>query len=268
VAKSLLKRRRGPVEDAPPHVVRLGDDVDEARLTASFASERITIELEVPVQYVVLQGGFSFASRANPFVAGLEGGAAALASFYDDHRPNDLCEMYGLDRRGGTGEDLAPWELPWLHDPANRARPAAEHGLGTEHGVSYFGPATAEKVALEVDRLDAVKRSIERHGYRPTPQTGYINGHLLVSGEQYRFFVRGGKHRAAVLATLGWTHIPVRFRATWPRLVDARDASSWSLVRSGAIDEDTARAAFDTYFVGRENRSGAMTTTTTDQTRR
>jgi len=243
-------------------VVRLGEDVDGARRAASFASERGTIELEVPVRQVVLQGGFSFASSANPFIIGLERGADGLASFYASHGPIDLCEMYGLDRRDAKGEDLDPWELPWLHDPANRARPAAEHGLGTEHGVSYFGPATPEKVALEIERLEAVRRSIERVGYQPTRQTGSINGHLLVSGGQYRFFVRGGKHRAAVLAALGWTHIPVRFRPTWPRLVDRRDASSWSLVLSGDIDEDTAVAAFDTYFVGRENRREAMTITT------
>ena len=258
---SVLRRGRGPIEDAPPYVVRLGDDVAEARLAASFASERVTIELEVPVRSVVLQGGFSMASTSNPFRVGLEGGRDALASFYAHHSPADLCEMYGLDRRGANGEDLDPWELPWVHDPAKRAKPAGEHGLGIEHGVSYFGPATSEKVALEIERLESVNRSIERNGYQPNGQAGSINGHLLVSGEQYRFFVRGGKHRAAVLAALGWSHIPVRFRPTWPRLVDRRDASSWSLVRSGEIDEDVACAAFDTYFVGRENRREALDST-------
>lgn len=242
------------------HVRTLGTSSADAIAASTYADERAPIELEVPTALVVLQGGWSFADPGNPMIIGLEQPIEAFAAWYEAHAPADLCEMYGLPRRGLPGEDLPPWELPWLDRPTGRRPPPGELDLGPEHGVSYYGPVSPEKVALERERLHSLRSSIQRSGYQPSTRSGHINGQLLVSGDRYRFLVRGGKHRAAVLASLGRAHLPVRFRPSWPRLTDRRDAESWSLVCSGEIHVDVARGAFDGSFTERSATDDHSTT--------
>jgi hypothetical protein len=92
--------------------------------------------------------------------------------------------------------------------------------------------------------LDA---SISSRGFDPDEKGG-IAGHYLRRGADVRFFVRGGKHRAAVLAFQGFETVPVGFRTHWPRAVDRRDAADWPLVRSGLASVSVAEAVFDRYF--------------------
>jgi len=198
----------------------------------------------MPMSLLVMQGGFRF-DRDHPFVRAINGGRAELASFYADFQPRDLARMYRLPEQD-QGADLAPWELPWLLRQRRASR--GEKGLAAEHGTSYYGPCSEAKIDLETGRLLRVARSIERHGYRPSGLHAHIAGHFMQSGDRMRFFVRGGKHRAAALAALGFAHVPVRMRDSWPRVVSRDQARCWPLVQGGDMSASVACKIFDRYF--------------------
>jgi hypothetical protein len=202
----------------------------------------------LPPRLAVMQGGHAY-NVGHPFVQALSEGPVALERFYKDCVPAGLAEMYKITSRGLAGETLPPWELPWL--TRTRGPPGAEGGLGLEHGVSYYGPCSPEKIELEHQRLTSLATKIRRRGYVPH-KFGYIEGHFLRCGEEFRFFVRGGKHRAAVLTYLGYGSIPVRVRQSWPRVVELSREQEWPLVASGEIDANLAVQIFVRYF-RREN---------------
>jgi ubiquinone/menaquinone biosynthesis C-methylase UbiE len=204
------------------------------------------VRMWLPTALCCMQGCFRYAGGWHPFVEALRSGPQALAHFYRGFQPATLAEMYALPSSGLRGEDLQPWELPWLMR-ASRTAPPGELGLDSAHGVSFYGPASGDKIQLEFERLRSVRASIQQHGYRPE-QYGDITGQFLRSGGEYRFFVRGGKHRAAALAALGYERLPVTFKAGWPRAVSLETSAEWPLVREGSVDESLARAAFLRYF--------------------
>ena len=200
--------------------------------------------IHMPASLLVMQGAFRF-DADHPFVRAIKGGQSELASFYADFQPRNLAQMYRLPEQG-QGADLAPWELPWLLRQRRASR--GEKGLAAEHGTSYYGPCTEAKIELETRRLLRVARSIAKHGYRPSGLYAHIAGHFMQSGDQVRFFLRGGKHRAAALTALGFDHVPVRMRDTWPRVISRDQARFWPLVQSGEISASVACRIFDRYF--------------------
>ena len=199
----------------------------------------------LPAEMLTLQGAHRF-STEHPFVKAIATGPEALQHFYETFRPANLTQMYRISAAGLKGEELAPWELPWLL--RERKPPVAEVGLGIEHGVSYYGPCSPQKVIAEHERLTSVALNIKQNGYLPDTHNGHIEGHFLQSGKDFRFFVRGGKHRAAALTYLGFERIPVRVRLTWPRVVSVGTEEDWPLVRSGEVDQRLAAQIFERYF--------------------
>jgi hypothetical protein len=189
-----------------------------------------------------MQGAFAYEGGWQPFIAALEKGEAVLAEFYRSFTPANFAEMYFLDQPSSA----PPWELPWL-GRYKRLAPPGEAGLGPEHGVSFFGPATPEKVQTEMERLRTLESSIKARGFDPDAKGG-VAGHFMRRGNEYRFFLRSGKHRTAVLAHLGMKTVPVGFRKNWPRVVDRDDAADWPLVRIGGVTQLEAELAFDRYF--------------------
>lgn len=198
----------------------------------------------MPTSLLVMQGAFRFGGQ-HPFVRAVTHGREELAAFYEGFRPKNLAQMYRLPE-GSRGADLAPWELPWLLRPRRPSR--GEKGLGQAHGVSYYGPCTSAKVDLETRRLVKIATSIAKRGYRMPVLPAHIAGHFMQADNEVRFFVRGGKHRAAALTALGFDHVPVRMRDTWPRVVCRDQAANWPLVRSGDISASFACEIFDRYF--------------------
>lgn len=201
--------------------------------------------IRVPANILVMQGAHFYSSHQHPFNIALTSGSNALQQFYHRFSPKNLVEMYRLHPQGLKGEDLPPWELPWLL--RKRKHPSGEGGLGPEHGVSFFGPCTPEKVRLELDRLTNTISSIRANGYRPD-RHGHIEGYFLKRADEYRFFILGGKHRAASLYHLGYSEIPVRMRVNCPRVIDLAEAEQWPLVRSGEVSLELAKAIFHQYF--------------------
>jgi hypothetical protein len=200
--------------------------------------------IHMPTSLLVMQGAFRFDER-HPFVRAINDGRAGLAAFYADFQPQNIAQMYRLPR-AGVGAELAPWELPWLLRSRRPSR--GEKGLGREHGTSYYGPCTDAKIDLEARRLEGIVESIRTRGYLQPPPRAHIAGHFMQSGDQVRFFVRGGKHRAAALTALGFRHVPVRMRDSWPRVISRDQANHWPLVSGGEMSASLAFDIFDRYF--------------------
>src|SRR5690606_4329352 len=102
-----------------------------------------------------------------------------------------------------------------------------------------------EKVRIESQRLLNLLTSIRKKGYEQQyPDT--LGCFILVSGKNYKWYVQGGQHRAAVLAALGRETIPVYVR----QIVRREDVSFWPNVQSGIFSEEQALIIFDRLFVG------------------
>jgi hypothetical protein len=192
--------------------------------------------LDIPMEMLVMHGASKYSGGWHPFVAALTEGPDILRLYYKNVRPRSFEEFYHLQ----GNDDLPPWALPWV-----KTKPPTGEGLGLEHGVSYYGPSSSQKVTLEYDRLVSVANKIRENGYR---RKHCIRGYLLKLGGEYRFFVRGGKHRAAAFEYLGGQTIPARFCSGWPRLVDHDQAEHWPMVREELISKDLAQAGFRRYF--------------------
>lgn len=203
------------------------------------------VRFMLPTAMLRMQGGFAF-DGTHPFVGALDHGIACLREFYRDFTPGNLARMHGLDETGRAGEALPAWELPWIMRES-RSPPPGELGLSGDHGVAYCGPASERKCTLEYTRLRTLRHSIYSRGYDPD-RFGDIHGHFMLGPAGMCFFVRGGKHRAAVLAHLGHHRVGVRIKRHWPMLIDERDAAFWPLVAAGRIDHGLAVDLFNVYL--------------------
>jgi hypothetical protein len=195
---------------------------------------------DVPVELTRFHGSYSYGRGWHPFLAALGRGPEALAEFYDRFQPRTISDFYFLDAPIDGPVWMLPWLPWWKHRP-----PSGEAGLGIDHGVSYFGPCSVAKVNLEYRRLTEITESIRRNGYHPDRP---IRGFLMRREGELRFFVRGGKHRAAALAFLGARSLPVKLISGWPLVVDRTDASRWPLVQDGRLTKEVAERIFDRYF--------------------
>ena len=221
------------------HVSSLSDALD-----ADYRIGDRPVRLEIPVQKLSMQGAYSYGGW-HPFVAALNHGLDQLETFYSRFQPETLKDMYFLEDLDCDG--LPCWELPWVYRE-RRSPPPGEAGLGASEGVSFYGPATAIKVEVEYKRLTNLLERIKRDGYRPD-RYGDIEGHFIRVGSEYRFFVRGGKHRCAALTVSGRDTIPVILKPNWPRIIDADGAEDWPLVRSGSISKKSALAVLERYVI-------------------
>lgn len=226
-------------------VVKRFDD-PMAALPYAYWWEKAPLRMELPTDAVRMQGGFTYGPD-HPFVRCLSDGKEALATFYDRFAPTDLAQMYGLAEAAETA--AAPHVLPWRMVLKDRA-PGGEKGLPASHGVAFYGPCSAQKLALEVLRLARVQDAIRNTGFQPDSH-GDIEGHFITDGTRACFFVMGGKHRAAALASLGNSHIPVRLRPGRMAVIDTRCIRQWPMVATGGMSERTALAIAQVYLSGR-----------------
>lgn len=226
-------------------VTRRFDDVMDA-LPCAYWWEKAPLRMELPVSTLRMQGGFTYGPD-HPFVRGLSEGKETLARFYDGFAPGNLGQMYGLG--AVPGADLPPYLLPWRMVTRDRP-PGGEKGLPASHGVAFYGPCSAQKVALEALRLSRITDAIRKSGFRPDTH-GDIEGHFITDGTRACFFVMGGKHRAAALAHLGQSHIPVRLRAGRMAVMDTRMVALWPMVADGSLDAQAALAIAQVYLDGR-----------------
>jgi hypothetical protein len=230
------------------------DDPQSSILDLVYSAEEGPFRLHLPAELLSMQGSFGYCGW-HPFVDALHNGVERLSWFYERFQPRTLQQMYFLSDAAYHSRPLPPWELPWLYR-RTRSPPPGEAGLSAEHGASFYGPATPQKIEVEYHRLLSLRDSIAKRGYQPDSH-GDIQGHFLRVGDQIRFFVRGGKHRTAVLVSSGMSLIPVQIRTSWPRIIDAASANDWPMVRTGAIDVESAQAVLSRYidFDGTQQRT-------------
>lgn len=112
-----------------------------------------------------------------------------------------------------------------------------------------LGDDREARVAVETERIVAIMRSFAERGYCPEAfRKGFIRGYFLVRGDDYRFYVKGGRHRVAVLAALGESPVRVRLASHTPRFVDIADVDRWPHVRSGFVSRDLALRVMHSFF--------------------
>ena len=105
-------------------------------------------------------------------------------------------------------------------------------------------PAFMERV----DALSAAAGSSRRAtGSSKTPELA-SGGVLVRADERKRILLRGGTHRTAVLAALGYPFHWVRLDQDHHPTVHETDAERWPWVESGLLTLDEAKRLFQLYF--------------------
>jgi len=193
---------------------------------------------QVASRFCTSRGAFCFGGW-HPFVAELRH-PGTLRTFYRKFRPQTLSDLYATPSTL-WGAQSSPRLLPWF-----------ETGLGDFSDDplkrnDFFGPASLWILWRERIRLRRLARSINGHGYDPD-RFGDIQGYFLVRGDEFRFFIQGGRHRAAVLASSGVKTLSVRIRQGFVPIVNRESVNDWPFVRSGLLAPDFALAVFDRFF--------------------
>lgn len=200
---------------------------------------------DVPMERVRYPDGRRYVAGEHHFMQYYIEGLPALQRFYEEHVPDTIFDKYFLDV---PSSDAPPTVLtPWLADAVPRP-PRGEGGLGPEHGVQEHGPVSEQKTLLEAQRLDDVYASIAERGFVPE-LGGYVQGYFMISdSSDWVFVVRGGFHRTAAMAHLGFDTLPAQFYPHYPRVVEATDVGHWPLVADGSLSEDEALEIFGQFF--------------------
>lgn len=214
----------------------------------AYRNEKYSVRLLLPVGMLRMVHCRLPYGPDHPFCQALAEGPEALSRFYEKFQPQNLAEIYAPALSGEKGADLPPWALPWRLRKVSKP-PSAEKGLGAEHGMKFWGPCSPQKVALEHQRLATTLASIKRRGYDPDAHSD-IEWYFMTDGMRVVFTVLGGKHRAAVLAHMRKSHIPVRLRPGLMTMIDARNVDNWPLVSNGMMSRDLALAVLETYLSG------------------
>ena len=256
VYRVLRGRPQFSFNDRPIDLREIASDPQSALKHAGYS----TFVIDVPVSDCRNKLGFAYRpDGVHPLVRTARAYAAGKASCYDGSplqvfrrhfQPTNAAEKYGI-YEGASRELLAslpnglvhPWEdrsfakqRQKAHHSANRDR--VQYGL--EQLDDPHATPDAEKGAFEFDRLAQLVDSVREKGYRRTNlPSGDIIGKLLIRpGEGARYIVFGGRHRAAVLAALGYDRIPLRMRFSKFPTID--DVDEWPHVRSGLFTRDQA----------------------------
>jgi hypothetical protein len=215
---------------------------------------------EVPV--ADCRGAFGRAFNSNHYftrcVAAWQGGKQAdaafnaLADYYRSFQPKNLAESFGVQSEELAALPVAHHRmLPWL-TPTNWGH----YTFGVKptflnHGA---GPMDDLGIKANADSLIKLVDSFVSEGYQPyCKHDGFLRGYFLCKGNEKRFHLCGGQHRAAVMAQLGMTTARVRLTLShgFPRSVDRAEVKSWPLVQAGWYSEQAALALFDAVFDGR-----------------
>lgn len=186
-----------------------------------------------------------------------------LHDFYSRHRPQSVAEVLGISTGKLPGFDdqppwavIKPWESLTLEERLRKMRvtervdnrQVSNVEMGIEHGCNFCGPVSDEKLKVEVERLYRIMQSIRRHGFvRNDFPDGDIRVDILVEAPgDWRWLVKSGHHRAAVMSALGFTTVPIRVDS----IVCREEADVWPQVMAGTYSRHLALKVFDNIFSG------------------
>ncbi len=115
----------------------------------------------------------------------------------------------------------------------------------------YFGPETENGIEAEWQRLTRLYNSLAKKNGNRTDFATPIDGYMICSYSDYRFIIRRGKHRVAVLSALGHSDIIATFTPGRPRSYDMKLIHSWPKVATGLWSGEAAEAVFRRCFICR-----------------
>jgi hypothetical protein len=235
---------------------------------------------DVDLEHVASYIGFSYADAGwHPYVAALEQyrtdprtsyGRSVLARLHAAYQPRNVQEIL-LEGHRSDIEPLSSWPpqqilarniwtLTERHVRAvvlrsQRKRPPLD-GTEERNLAPWYGPVDDEFGSRQLSRLVRTYESIRERGFR-ADLFGHIEGFFLVRGDGYRFIVRSGNHRVAVLKTLGARRIPVRLvGGVHPSTIDYDRLNDWSDDRGGLLPRAVAVMLFEKQM-GETGRSKA-----------
>ncbi len=224
------------------------------------------VAFEVPLEKCMYPYHFSYDPAGwHPFVQTLKQFEAdpelsyetsALYDFYQKYRPETVLEAFFVTpqaRSAFADSELANYKMPPFQpffpwDP-HASTTRAEKGLDGSQGNQGYGPVSDAKGGLELERLTHTYRSIQTHGFRSGHgHDGDIRGYFLKTDDDYRFVIRQGLHRTAVLAAMNYEKIRVRFYLPYPRTVFLCNLDGWPQVRAGTMSAALAERVFAMFF--------------------
>ena len=150
-------------------------------------------------------------------------------------------------------QDSHPYEFtfPWISLSPEQmkknyegyySRENRKYGLKSDECLESIS-VTEEKIQLEVIRLQSLKNSIKKNGYEGK-ENDPIGGAVFIKGDEWKWFVEGGQHRAAVVTALGFEKVLVHVR----RIVRREDVNVWPGVRNKIYSPQSALKLFDHMF--------------------
>lgn len=162
-----------------------------------------------------------------------------LKKYYDKYQPYSTFECFLCEEEYDPLRHSTPWvPLPW--ESAFRIRLSDNQ---------HFGPNSNTFIRKEFVRTISLYHRLESQGYQPQEnKDGYIRGHFLKKGDDYRFKVSGGQHRMAALGVLGQKDLHVKIQPDWKRVIDIQHIHHWEHVKNGTYSEEAARKIFNFYF--------------------
>ncbi|MEC3885211.1 class I SAM-dependent methyltransferase [Halobacillus sp. HZG1] len=171
-----------------------------------------------------------------------------LFKYYSLYQPASMfeCFMCGDAFNPIYQERWVP--LPW----------GMNHRRVQKEGSQHYGPNTKTFIRKEYKRLVHVYEKLKTEGYQPTQfHDGFIKGHFLKKGKDYRFLITGGQHRIAALSVLGSQSILARIPPKRKRVIDLDEIKEWEQVANGVYPLEVASHVFHMYFEsnGREKAS-------------
>lgn len=187
---------------------------------------------------------------------------SVLKSYYELVQPANAAELLGLEAEEVPALAAEPsWVaiLPWDEESIEQWRKNHQYTVRVENhrhgramtisdGWAWCGPATIEKLEIEVRRLFSVMTSIRHNGFRRHDGAGGdITAVVLMKEDgQWRWQAKNGQHRMSVLGALDFKNIPLRVL----KIVNRADVDIWPNVISGVFSQKVALKLFDRIFEG------------------
>jgi hypothetical protein len=203
----------------------------------------------IPLTKIRSQRAQAFSAQQHPYVRFLRDGLGGFEEYLEGDKPSTSAEYLFLSDAGTLTFHPIPSDSarvwPWSPRLVSLTKPP---------GFPHLMPGPKSRIHLlsEAERLDRLRKSIEKNGFEV--KQGEIPWYSLLIYDNgndldYRVFVQHGNHRVAVLAHLGWDLIPM---VPLPNMLRNEiwlsEAESWPGVLDGSFSLAGARAAFMAFF--------------------
>lgn len=177
-----------------------------------------------------------------------------LRKFSDLSESTNPNETIGISKTDGFYSNIKhslafvfPWNLKSIEDALHLQltgikRENKQFGLHTE---CFLGRpnCSGKKITIEKDRIEQLSNSIKEKGYQIDFSNSIICS-LMIYGNEWRYFINGGQHRGAILASLGYSQIPAKIKA----IINRDEVNDWQAVRDGIYTKQAALKVFDQIF--------------------